>query len=162
MCIFSSILNHRQANQKNSIIKGWQQVEILNVFFFCHQKTIKNRQALHEIIGALSLSIFFVEFSVKLVYLTLVVEILKFMENYNAWETYLQVKILALDIVTHMLPPIPSIPPIALAVKTLQVLSSPLRWPWPEILGYLHFIWFVIFSNVMTLQFCKQNIYHIA
>ena len=47
VCIFPSILNHRQANQNNSIIKDWQQVEILNVFSFCHQKTIKNRQALH-------------------------------------------------------------------------------------------------------------------
>ena len=129
MCIFSSILNHRHANQKNSIIKGWQHVEILNVIFLlCRQKTIKNRQALHEIIRALSLSIIFVEFSFKPVYLTLVVEILNLMENYNAWEMYLQVKILALDIFTHMLPPIPSIPPIDPAVKTLlQVLSSPLR-----------------------------------
>ena len=163
MCIFSWILNHRQANHKNSIIKGWQQVEILNViFFFCHQKTIKNRQALHQIIRALPLCIIFVEFCLKPVYLTLVVEILKFMENCNAKEMYLQVKILALDIFTHMLPLIPSIPPIVLAVKTLQVLSSPLRWRWLEILSYLYFIWFVIFSNVMTLQFCKQNIYHIA
>ena len=52
-------------------------------------------------------------------------EILKFMENYNAWKIYLQVKILALDIFTHIVLPIPSIPPIAPAVKTLHVLSSP-------------------------------------
>ena len=26
-------------------------------------------------------------------------------------------------------------------------------------LGYLYFRWFVIFSNVMSLQFCKSNIY---
>ena len=111
MCIFSSILNHRQANQKNSIIKGWQQVEILNVvFFFCHQKTIKNRQALHEIIRALSLSIIFVEFSFKPVYLTMVVKIFKFMENYNSWKMYLQVKILTLDIFTYMLGPLPLFP----------------------------------------------------
>ena len=46
--------------------------------------------------------------------------------------------------------------PIAPAVKTLpQVLSSPLRQRWLGILGYLCFIWFVIFSNVMTWQFCK-------
>ena len=62
-----------------------------------------------------------------------------------------------------MVPPLHPIPPIAPVVRTLlQVLSSPLRWPWLWILGYLYFIWFVIFSNVMTLQFRKQNMYHIA
>ena len=50
-------------------------------FFQKIQKTIKNRQALHEIIRALSLSIIFVEFSFKPVYLTMVVKIFKFMKN---------------------------------------------------------------------------------
>ena len=36
-CIFSSILKHSYGNQKNSIIKGWKQIEIA-IFFFCHQK----------------------------------------------------------------------------------------------------------------------------
>ena len=89
---------------------------------------MKNRQALHEIIRALSLSIIFVEFSFKPVHPTMVVKSFKFMENYNSWKIYLQVKILTVDIFTHMLPPSPPIPPIAPAVITLlQVLSSPLR-----------------------------------
>ena len=55
--------------------------------FSCNQKTIKNR--VHEIIRTSSLSIIFVEFSFKPVYPTTVV---KFMENYNSWKNYLQVK----------------------------------------------------------------------
>ena len=43
--------------------------------FFYHQKTIKNRQGMHEIIWALSLSIIFVEFSFKPVYPTMIVKI---------------------------------------------------------------------------------------
>ena len=90
---------------------------------------MKNRQALHEIIRALSLSIIFVEFSFKPVHPTMVVKSFKFMENYSSWKMYLQVKILTVDIFTHMLPTPPPIPPIAPAVITLlQVLSSPLRW----------------------------------
>ena len=46
--------------------------------FFFHQKIIKNRQALHEIIRASPLSISFVKFSFKTVYLTTVVKIFKF------------------------------------------------------------------------------------
>ena len=46
----------------------------------CHQKT-KSRQALYEIIRALSLSIIFVELSFKPVYPTMVVENFKFIEN---------------------------------------------------------------------------------
>ena len=58
----------------------------------------------------------------------MVVKIFKFMENYNFWKMYLQVKILTLDIFTHMLPQLSPIPLIAPAVRTiLQVLSSPLR-----------------------------------
>ena len=72
--------------------------------FFYHQKTIKNRQALHEIIWVSSLSITFVEFSFKPVYPTMVVKNFKFMKNYNFWKMYLLVKILTLDIFTHMLP----------------------------------------------------------
>ena len=60
--------------------------------FFCHQKTIKKRQALHEIIGASSLSIFF----------------------YHSWKMYFQGKILTLDIFTHMPPPPSALPPIIL------------------------------------------------
>ena len=97
--------------------------------FFCRQKTIKNRQALHEIIRASSLSILV----------------------YHSWKMYFQVKILTLDIFTHMPPP-PSAFPLS---------SCSLRRPWVGILGY--FIWFVIFSNVMTLQFCKYIAFcHIA
>ena len=80
------------------------------IFFFCHQKTIKNRQALHEIIRALSLSINFAERSFKPVYPTMVVKSFKFMENYNSWKIYSQVKILTLDIFTHMLLPPPPPP----------------------------------------------------
>ena len=68
---------------------------------------IKNRQALHEIIRTSSLSIIFVELSFKPVYPTMVVKNFKFMENYNSWKIYLQVKILILVIFTHMLPPSP-------------------------------------------------------
>ena len=80
VCIFSSILNHSYANQKNSIIRDWKKCYIL----FCHQKTIKNRQALHEIIRASSLYIIFVELSFNPVHPTLVVKNFKFMENYNS------------------------------------------------------------------------------
>ena len=62
---------------------------------------------MHEIIRASSLSIFFVEFSFKPVYLTMVVKIFKYMENYNYWKMYLHVKILTLDIFIHRLPPLP-------------------------------------------------------
>ena len=34
-------------------------------------------------------------------------------------------------------------------------------WRWLRTFGYLYFAWFVIFSNVMVLQFC-DNIYHIV
>ena len=71
--------------------------------FFCRQKTIKNR--LHEIIRTSSVSIIFAEFSFKPVYPYMVVKNFKFMENYNSWKMYLQVKILTLDILTHMVPP---------------------------------------------------------
>ena len=83
-------------------------------YFFCHQKAIKNRQALHEIIRVSPLSITFVEFSIKPVYLTIVA-----LASQN----------IDLDIFIRMLPPHPTpIPPIAPAVRTLlQVLSSPLR-----------------------------------
>ena len=37
----------------------------------------------------------------------MVVKNFKFMENYNSWKMYLQVKILIVDIFTHMLPPPP-------------------------------------------------------
>ena len=73
----------------------------------------------------LHLSIIFVEFYFKPVYLTMFV---KFMENYNSWKMQLVVKILILDIFTHKLPPFPPVPPISPAVRTLlQVPSSPLR-----------------------------------
>ena len=84
------------------------------IFFFCHQKNIKNRQALHEIIRALSLSINFAERSFKPVYPTMVVKSFKFMENYN----YSQVKILTLDIFTHIFT---SSPPQPLLTYTLAV-----------------------------------------
>ena len=84
------------------------------ILFFCHQKTIKNRQALHEIIRALSLSINFAERSFKPVYPTMVVKSFKFMENYN----YSQVKILTLDIFTHIFT---SSPPQPLLTYTLAV-----------------------------------------
>ena len=85
------------------------------IFFFCHQKTIKNRQALHEIIRALSLSINFAERSFKPVYPTMVVKSFKFMENYN----YSQVKILTLDIFTHIFTS--PAPPQPLLTYTLAV-----------------------------------------
>ena len=66
---------------------------------------MKNRQALHEIIRASSLSIIFVELSFKPVYPTMAVKNFKFMENYNSWKIYLQIGILALVIFTHILPP---------------------------------------------------------
>ena len=90
---------------------------------------MKNRQALHEIIRASSLSIIFVELSFKPVYPTMVVKNFKFMENYNSWKIYLQVKILALVIFTHMLPPPPPSSPISPLPTLFQVLLSPLRQP---------------------------------
>ena len=131
------------------------------MFFFCHQKTVKNRRTLREIIRTLSLSMIFVEFFFKPVYLKMVVKNFKPMENYNSWKMYLEVKILTLDVFTHMLLSLPAstpIPPIAPAVTTLlQVLPLSLRRPWLGILGYLYFTWFVIFANVMTtLQFCNH------
>ena len=70
---------------------------------FLPSKTIKNRQALHETIRALSLSMIFVEFSLQPVSLTMVTKIFKFMEIYcNSWKMYLQVKILTLDIFSHV------------------------------------------------------------
>ena len=90
---------------------------------------MKNGQALHEIIRASSLSITFVELSFKLVYPTMGVKNFKFMENYNSWKIYLQVKILTLVIFTHMLPPPPSSSPISPLPALLQVISSPLRQP---------------------------------
>ena len=95
--------------------------------FFAIKKTIKNRQALHEIVRVSSFCINFVELSFKPVYTTVVVKNFKFMENYNSWKMFLQVKILTLDNFTHMLP-LPPFPFIATAVTTLlQVLSSSLR-----------------------------------
>ena len=73
--------------------------------FFAIKKQQKRRQALHELIRASSVSIIFVEFSFKPVYPTMVVKNFRFMENCNSWKMYLQVKILTLDIFTHMLPP---------------------------------------------------------
>ena len=66
---------------------------------------MKNRQGLHEIIRASCPYIIFVELFFKPVYPTMVVKNFKFMENYNSWKMYFQVKILTLDIFTHMLPP---------------------------------------------------------
>ena len=43
----------------------------------------------------------------------MVVKNLKFIENYNSWKIYLQVKILTLVIFTHMSPPPPPPPHIA-------------------------------------------------
>ena len=42
----------------------------------------------------------------------MVVKNLKFMENYNSWKIYLQVKILTLVIFTHMSPNPPPLPPL--------------------------------------------------
>ena len=64
----------------------------------------KKKKALHEIIRPLSLSIIFVELSFRSVNPTMVVRNFKFMESYNSWNMYLQVKILTLDILTHMVP----------------------------------------------------------
>ena len=89
---------------------------------------MKNRQALHEITRASSLSIsllFISLLSFKPVYPTMVVKNFKFMENYNSWKIYLQVKILTLVIFTHML----ICSPISPLPTLLQVLSSPLRQP---------------------------------
>ena len=96
---------------------------------FYPQKTIKNRQTLHETIWVSSLSIIFVEFSFKPVCPTMVVKSFKFMKKYNFWKMYLQVKILALDIFTHILLPLPlPIPPIATAVTTLLLVLSSRLW----------------------------------
>ena len=73
--------------------------------FFAIKEQQKSRQALHELIRASPVSIIFVEFSFKPVYPTMVVKNFRFMENYNFWKMYLQVKILTLDIFTRMLPP---------------------------------------------------------
>ena len=72
------------------------------IFSFCHQKTMKNRQALH-FIRASSFSIIFLELFFKTVYPTRFVKNFKFMKN--SLNIYFQVKILTLEIFTHMLPP---------------------------------------------------------
>ena len=117
-----------------------------DIFFFCHQKTkkTKNRQALHEIIRPSSVFRIFIELSFKPVCPIMFVKNFKFMENYNSWKMYLQVKKLIVDIFTQML-----------SLHSLHFLYPPcsLRRPWFGILDY--FIWFVIFSKVMALQFCK-------
>ena len=119
------------------------------IFFLCHQKTIKNRQALHEIIRASSLSVIFVKLSFKRLYPTMVVKNFKFMENFNSWMMYFQVKILTLDIFTNMLPPPFSLSP----------LQSQATMTWNIRLFYM----ICNFSNVITLQFCTYIAFcHIA
>ena len=134
-------------------------MELLNaIFFFCHQKTIKNRQGLHKIIRDSLLSIIFFQSCIS-----------HHCENFQIYGKlhFLEDVLASQNIDSRYFysyaATIPSISLIVPAVRTLlQVLSSPLRWPWLGILDYLYFKWFVIFSNVMALQFCRQNIYHIA
>ena len=52
----------------------------------------------------------------------MVVKNFKFMENYNSWKMYLQVKILTPDVFTHMLPPPPSQTPIPRTTPTVTTL----------------------------------------
>ena len=47
------------------------------IFFFCDQKTTKNRQALHEILRASSLSTIFIELSSRPAYPNMVVKKMK-------------------------------------------------------------------------------------
>ena len=72
-------------------------------YFLIIKKQKKIRQALHEIIGASSLSITFVELSFRPLYHMMVVKNFKFMKNYHSWKMFLQVKILTLGNFTHML-----------------------------------------------------------
>ena len=104
MCIFSSIPELGKSKEFNN--QGLKVNRNLNdILFFCHQKTKKkNRQALHEIIRPSPVFRIFIELSFKPVYPTMFVKNFKFMENYNSWKMYLQVKKLIVDIFTHMLP----------------------------------------------------------
>ena len=108
-------------------------------FFFSAFKTQqKIKQSLHEIIRASSLSIIFMKFSFRPVYPTMVVKNFKYKENYNSWKMYLQVKISTLiDIFTYMLPTSPH--SLSAIITLPQILSSPLRQRWLELLGYWYF-----------------------
>ena len=136
ICIFCSAIQYIvfRNSQWKVHMKCWQNLQKLSLMklilqliciISCNPQASPQTHLSHR---ALSLYIIFVEFSFKPVYLTLVVKIFKFKENFNALEMQLQVKILALYVFTYMLRRIPSIPPIDPAVKTLlQVLSPPLR-----------------------------------
>ena len=81
-------------------------------YVFCHQKTAEKQTTFAEIIRISLLFIIFVELFFKPVYPNMVAKKFKFMENYNSRMMYLQVKILTLDIFTHMLPPPPPLLPL--------------------------------------------------
>ena len=116
---------------------------------FCHKNNKK------QIIRVSSLSIISVELSFKSVYPTTNLRKFQFLEDVLASQN------IAWDIFTHMLPPAqpsPLTPFIVLPLQSpavtnfLQVLSSPLKWPWLWILGYSYFIWFAIFCKY--IGFC--------
>ena len=59
------------------------------MFFFCEQKTIKNRQALHEIFRASSLSIIFIGLSSRPVYPNMVLQKIEIYEKLQFLEDVL-------------------------------------------------------------------------
>ena len=87
----------------------------------------------------------------------MVVKNFKFMKNYNFWKMYLQVKILTLDIFTHLLPPPPPHSPYRPCGH--DSLPDSITTPQETMTWNIRlFIFYMIcnfFSNVMTLQFCK-------
>ena len=108
----------------------------------------------------LSLSIICVEFSFKPVDLTMVMKVFKFMENFNSWKMYLQVKIMTLDIFTYMLWPLSLFPysPCSQNSPPGSFITPQVTMTWSIRLFIFYFMWFVIFSNVMKYQIKKTTL----
>ena len=132
------------------------------ILFFCHQKTIKNRQALHEVIRASSLHKFCWIFF----------QTCRSHHGYENFQIYGKLQFLE-DVLTSQnidsryfylyaatTPPIPPIPLCSQNSPPNSFMTPQLTMTWSIRL----FIAYVIcnFSNVKTLQFCKQNICNIA
>ena len=110
---------------------------------------------------ASSLSIIFVKFSFKPVqYLSMVVNIFKFMENYNSWKMYLQIKILTLIflLICCNCSPHSPYPPCSQNSPPGSFITPQVTMTWSIRLFIFYFMWFVIFSNVMKYQIKKTTL----
>ena len=131
--------------------------------FFYHQKTIKKKEGLHEVIWALSLSIISVEFSFKPVYPTMFVKIwnsrkiMKHLWNISGICTckskYWLLIFYSYASITHHSPYHPWSQKYPLG----SIITPQVKMTWNVRL-------FIFYMNckVMTLQFFKSSIYHIA